>query len=114
MTLAKLEFDPVIHAPARLQIMAVLAGVHDAEFAMLRKTADVSDSVLSKHLSALSDAGYVKLRKAALDGRQRTWASLTRPGRAAFGKHVAALKALAQVADEPAAAPVAELAVSPG
>jgi len=89
----------VIHAPARLQIMAVLAGVHDAEFAMLRQTADVSDSVLSKHLSALSEAGYVRLRKAALDGRQRTWASLTRAGRGAFQGHVAALTALARVAE---------------
>ncbi len=96
---ARLTFDPVIHAPARLQIMAVLAGVQDAEFAMLRSTADVSDSVLSKHLAALNEAGYVRLRKAALDGRQRTWVSLTRAGRAAFRDHVAALTALARVAD---------------
>lgn len=94
-----LAFDPVIHPPARLQIMAVLATVQDAEFAMLRKTADISDSVLSKHLSALAEAGYVKLRKAAQDGRQRTWASITRAGRAAFRGHVAALQALANVAD---------------
>jgi DNA-binding transcriptional ArsR family regulator len=100
MSEARLVFDPVIHAPARLQIMAVLAGVQDAEFAMLRQTADVSDSVLSKHLSALSEAGYVRLRKAALDGRQRTWASLTRTGRTAFRDHVAALTALARVADD--------------
>jgi len=94
---AALVFDPVIHPPARLQIMAVLATVQDAEFAMLRKTADISDSVLSKHLSALSEAGYVRLRKAAQDGRQRTWASITRAGRAAFRGHVAALQALAGV-----------------
>ena len=100
MSEARLAFDPVIHAPARLQIMAVLAGVQDAEFAMLRQTADVSDSVLSKHLSALSEAGYVRLRKAALDGRQRTWASLTRAGRTAFRDHVAALTALARVAED--------------
>jgi len=100
MSETRLAFDPVIHAPARLQIMAVLAGVHDAEFAMLRQTADVSDSVLSKHLSALSEAGYVRLRKAAMDGRQRTWASLTRSGRTAFREHVAALTALARVAED--------------
>ena len=92
---AALAFDPVIHPPARLQIMAVLATVQDAEFAMLRKTADISDSVLSKHLSALAEAGYVKLRKAAQDGRQRTWARLTSSGRSAFRCHVKALEALA-------------------
>jgi len=110
VTTPKFAFDPVIHAPARLQIMAVLAHVYDAEFAMLRQTADVSDSVLSKHLSALSEAGYVKLRKAALDGRQRTWVSLTRAGRAAFAGHVAMLQALAGMAEAPEPS---ELTLSP-
>ncbi len=96
-------FDPVIHAPARLQIMAVLAGVQDAEFALLRDTVQVSDSVLSKHLSQLADAGYIRLRKAAQDGRQRTWASLTREGRRAFTAHVKALQALAKIIDRLAA-----------
>jgi DNA-binding MarR family transcriptional regulator len=96
-------FDPVIHAPARLQIMAVLAGVQDAEFSLLRDTVQVSDSVLSKHLAQLADAGYVNLRKAALGGRQRTWASLTRDGRRAFAAHVKALQALVAVADRLAA-----------
>jgi DNA-binding MarR family transcriptional regulator len=96
-------FDPVIHAPARLQIMAVLAGVHDAEFSLLRETAQVSDSVLSKHLSQLAEAGYVHLRKAAQAGRQRTWASLTGAGRKAFAAHVKALQALAQITDRMAA-----------
>ena len=96
-------FDPVIHAPARLQIMAVLGGVQDAEFSLLRETVQVSDSVLSKHLAALAEAGYVRLRKAALDGRQRTWASLTREGRRAFTAHVKALQALANIVDRLAA-----------
>ena len=108
-----LVFDPVIHPPARLQIMAVLATVQDAEFAMLRKTADISDSVLSKHLSALADAGYVRLRKAAQDGRQRTWASITRAGRAAFRGHVAALQTLAGVADATEEPVASGLALNP-
>jgi DNA-binding transcriptional ArsR family regulator len=95
--------DPVIHAPARLQIMAVLAGVQDAEFSLLRDTVQVSDSVLSKHLAQLTETGYVHLRKAALGGRQRTWASLTRDGRRAFAGHVKALQALAAVVDGMAA-----------
>jgi DNA-binding MarR family transcriptional regulator len=96
-------FDPVIHAPARLQIMAVLAGVQDAEFALLRDTVKVSDSVLSKHLSQLAEAGYLRLRKAAADGRQRTWASITDRGRRAFAGHVRALQALARVVQDVAA-----------
>lgn len=86
--------DTVLHAPARLQIAAVLARVADVEFATLRDIIEVSDSVLSKHLSALGDAGYVTLRKAAQDGRQRTWAAFTLKGARAFRAHMAALQAL--------------------
>ena len=92
------ELDAVVHPPARLQIMAVLAEVQEAEFALLRQTTNVSDSVLSKHLAALGEAGYVKLRKATAEGRLRTWASITRPGRAAFAGHVAELRRLAGAA----------------
>lgn len=98
-----LAFDPVIHPPARLRIMAVLAGVSEAEFGLLRDTTEVSDSVLSKHLSALAEAGYVTLRKATANGRQRTWVVRTRAGAKAFKAHVAVLTRLAQSADAIAA-----------
>lgn len=89
------QFDPVIHAPGRLQICAILSAADDVEFAMVRDTISVSDSVLSKHLKQLEDAGYVALRKAPIDGRQRTWLSLTGHGRKAFAAHVAELQRLA-------------------
>jgi DNA-binding MarR family transcriptional regulator len=88
-------FDPVIHAPGRLQICAILSGVDDAEFAMVRDRIGVSDSVLSKHLKQLEEAGYVALNKAPFDGRQRTWIGLTGKGRKAFAAHVAELQRLA-------------------
>lgn len=90
-------FDAVIHAPGRLQICAILASVDDAEFAMIRDAIKVSDSVMSKHLKQLEEAGYVKLSKAAENGRQRTWISLTGPGRKAFAAHVAELNRLASL-----------------
>jgi DNA-binding MarR family transcriptional regulator len=91
-------FDAVLHAPARLQIAAVLAQAQEAEFALLKDITGTSDSVMSKHLSAMADAGYVTLRKAASDGRQRTWAKLSSSGRAAFRRHVKALEGLAAAA----------------
>lgn len=93
------EIDPVLHAPARLQIAAVLSKVTDAEFAVIRDLVDVSDSVLSKHLSAMAAAGYVKLRKAATGGRQRTWAAFTGNGRRAFRAHMRALHTLVDAAE---------------
>jgi len=97
-------FDATLHAPARLQIAALLARVEEAEFATVRDIVEVSDSVLSKHLSALADVGYVRLRKAAQGGRQRTWASLTRAGRKAFAAHMGALEELVASAQAAVAA----------
>ena len=96
--------DPVLHPPARLQIAAVLARTDEVEFATLRDLVDVSDSVLSKHLSALGDAGYVRLVKAARDGRQRTWARFTKKGTKAFAAHMAALRELVAAAEQAVAA----------
>ena len=88
-------FDAVIHAPGRLQICAILSSVDNAEFARLRDAIKVSDSVMSKHLKQLEEAGHVNLTKAAENGRQRTWISLTPSGRKAFAAHVAELQRLA-------------------
>mgnify|MGYP001809727949 CR=1 FL=1 len=87
-------FDPLIHAPGRLQICAILSAA-EAEFATVRDAIAVSDSVLSKHVKLLEDAGYVTVRKAAAGGRQRTWLSLTGAGQKAFAAHVAELQRLA-------------------
>jgi DNA-binding MarR family transcriptional regulator len=89
------QFDPVIHAPGRLQICAILSAADEAEFAMIRDAIGVSDSVLSKHLKQLEEAGYVRPRKQACEGRQRTWLALTPAGREAFSAHVAELQRLA-------------------
>jgi DNA-binding MarR family transcriptional regulator len=93
------ELDPLIHAPARLQLLATLSAVSEAEFATLRGTLEVSDSVLSKLVSTLADAGYVHSRKGVRSGRRTTWIGLTSAGRKALGEHVAALRQLIDVVD---------------
>jgi len=97
------QFDPVIHPPPRLQICARLAAVETMDFATLREMLEVSESVLSKHVKTLEEAGYVAVRKAASDGRQRTWLALTGAGRKAFAAHAAALRALVGAAEARAA-----------
>jgi len=93
------QLDPLIHAPARLQAMTTLSAVSEAEFATLRAALEVSDSVLSKHLSALAEAGYVRIRKGTLAGRRTTWIALTAKGRKALREHVAALRRLIDLVD---------------
>ena len=93
---ARHELDEVIHAPVRFSIVAALDGVDQAEFAHLRDSIEISDSVLSKHARQLEDAGYVKIRKGYVGKRPRTWLSLTAAGRAAYRRHLDALGAIAR------------------
>ncbi len=93
------ELDPLIHAPARLQLVTSLSAVSEAEFSTLRDALDVSDSVMSKHVSALTDAGYLHIRKGSRAGRRTTWIGLTPAGRKALRDHVAALRRLIDVVD---------------
>lgn len=84
--------DPLINPPARLMLLSMLTVVSEAEFATVREQLDVSDSVLSKHMSALAAADYVVSRKGVHRGRRTTWIALTATGRTALGRHVAALR----------------------
>ena len=95
MTAVAPHFDAVIHPPPRLQICGLLAAVDLMEFAAVRDRVGVSDSVLSKHVKHLEEAGYVAVRKATVASRQRTSLSLTREGRRAFDAHVAELRRIA-------------------
>jgi len=85
-------FDELIHAPKRLRICAVLAATTAAEFATLRDALEVSDSVLSKHLTALESVDYITTRRELRDSRRRVWVSLTPTGRRAYVGHVQALQ----------------------
>ncbi|PRB15235.1 transcriptional regulator [Microbacterium sp. MYb62] len=92
-------FDAVIHPISRLRICALLDPVTEEEFATLRDLLQMSDSALSKQLSALADAGYVSQRRAARGGKSRVWVQLTTSGRRAFQQHITALAALATPTD---------------
>jgi acetyl-CoA carboxylase carboxyl transferase alpha subunit len=75
-----------------------LGVIDEMEFGTLRDLLGVADSVMSKHLKTLEEAGYVSSskQKARETGRPRTWVKLTRSGRIALLGHVAQLRQLAQ------------------
>jgi DNA-binding MarR family transcriptional regulator len=90
----KPALDPLLVAPARLTLTTMLTAVSEAEFSTLRDRLGVSDSVLSKHLSTLATAGYVKSRKGTHHGTRTTWIALTTAGRRALRAHAAYLREL--------------------
>lgn len=92
------DLDPHLQSPARLRLTTMLTAVSETEFAALRDSLEVSDSVLSKHLAALADVGYVRIRKGVHRGRRTTWVALTPQGRRSLGDHVAALRSIIEAA----------------
>lgn len=92
-------FDELIHAPLRLRICAMLSPVRSLPFADIRDSLEISDSVLSKHLSALAEAGYVEVSRVRADSRSRRQVTLTKPGSTALRGHLAALQAIAAGAE---------------
>jgi DNA-binding MarR family transcriptional regulator len=90
------ELDDLLGHPVRFSMMALLAAASKVEFSFVRDHVEVSDSVLSKQVSMLEQAGYVKVDKGFVGKRPRTWLSLTRDGRRTFERHMFALREIVQ------------------
>jgi DNA-binding MarR family transcriptional regulator len=88
------RLDDDVHQRVRLGILTVLAGVTRADFGHLKTTLAVTDGNLGRHLESLADAGYVQLNKVIEGRRPRTWVKITKKGREALRREVAALQEL--------------------
>ncbi|MBL0887788.1 transcriptional regulator [Myceligenerans indicum] len=91
------ELDAVIHAPARLRIVATLAALGPGDeiaFPKLRALLAMTAGNLSTHLRKLEDAGYVEVTKTHEGRTPATYLKLTDRGRAAFRDYRAALSDL--------------------
>ena len=76
--------DPVIHAPARLQIVMQLFVVDAADATFLLNRTGLTWGNLSTHVSKLEDAGYVTVDKTFRGKKPCTMVRLTGTGRTAF------------------------------
>lgn len=81
------ELDRVIHEPARLLVVALLAGVKEADFLWLQRESELTKGNLSSHLAKLEEAGYVEVQKMFKGKIPLTMLQLTRAGRAAFAEY---------------------------
>jgi DNA-binding MarR family transcriptional regulator len=100
-------FDPLIHDPARLRIVATLAALPDGDALSgirLRDMIGLPPGSLITRLRELGYAGYVQTGRSGGDGLQTTVA-LTREGRAALDRYTAVLRQLPQVTGEDHEAP---------
>ena len=90
------DLDPLLVAPKRLRLMAILQASAWAEFSFLQTGLDIAKADLSKQMKALIDAEYVTSRRAGGRRGGTTWFRITNSGKHAYGQHVEALRALTE------------------
>lgn len=81
---ALLELDRLVHEPARLAILTVLAAAEEAEFRFLEETTGLTKGNLSSHLSKLEAGGYLTVKKSFKGKLPATSLRITREGRRAL------------------------------
>jgi DNA-binding MarR family transcriptional regulator len=89
--------DPVIHAPARLRIVATLAALPNRDslsFTRLQDMLELTPGNLITHLRKLEDAGYLVTETTGNGRASRTSIALTDQGRAPLDPYTNALRDL--------------------
>jgi DNA-binding MarR family transcriptional regulator len=93
------EIDDVIHQKTRLAIMASLAGVKRLDFNELKAQLGLTDGNLSRHLSHLENAGYVKISKGFKGKKPRTTVAISAKGQRALAQYLQALQNIIDTAN---------------
>lgn len=86
--------NDVVHQRHRLGILTIAAESKRVEFGYLKDSLELTGGNLSRHLTVLVDAGLLDMEKGYDGKRPKTWVSITRAGRTALAKEIAALRAL--------------------
>lgn len=86
-----IEFNKLIHEPARLQIMTQLYVVEEADFIFLMRQTGLTWGNLSSHISKLEDEGYIEVRKEFLGKKPHTVLKMTPAGRKALEEYRTAM-----------------------
>ena len=87
------DLDRVIHEPARLMVVALLAAVQEADFQYLHQATKLTKGNLSVHLSKLEDVGYIEIQKTFRGKYPLTVCRLTERGRAVLDNYRKVMKA---------------------
>jgi DNA-binding MarR family transcriptional regulator len=96
-----LTLDRLVHEPARLLILTVLASAKQVEFTYLEKMSGLSKGNLSSHMSKLEAGGLITVKKRFRGKRPLTELSLTAAGRKALNDYRTQLIGVVQVLPKP-------------
>ena len=87
------DLDRIIHEPARLMVVALLAAVEEADFQYLHQATQLTKGNLSVHLSKLEGAGYIEIQKTFRGKYPLTVCRLTERGRGVLDNYRKVMKA---------------------
>ena len=82
-----MEIDKIIHEPARLRIMMILAGLEEADFTFLVTTLDLTRGNLNRHMEKLESAGYLKVKRSFKGKVRNTSYQITQKGSNALAQY---------------------------
>ncbi len=94
------DLDRLIHEPARLMIVTILAAAESADFLYLERETGLTRGNLSAHLSKLEAAGYVKIVKTYKGKLPLTVCRLTAEGQKAFSAYRRQLQEIVRSASQ--------------
>ena len=86
------DINQIIHAPARLSILAYLYVVESADYVFLMRVTGLTWGNLSTHLGKLEEAGYVAITKGYRGKKPHTTIRLSESGRVAFRQYKQSLQ----------------------
>lgn len=96
---ALLGLNRLVHEPARLAILTVLAEAEEVEFRFLESVTGLTKGNISSHVSKLEAAGYLEVSKAFRGRVPQTSYRLTAAGREALDAYRETLQALVRRSD---------------
>lgn len=91
------QLSPLLSNPTRLAVVAGLDGCVKSDFQTIKQQLSVTDSTLSKHITALEKEGLVDVKKGFVGKKTKTTLSLSTKGREVFEAHMQGLKEIARM-----------------
>jgi DNA-binding transcriptional ArsR family regulator len=81
------DLNRVVHEPARLAILTVLASCKSADFTFLESATGLTKGNLSVQLTRLEEASLIRIQKATRKNRAITTAHIVAEGRYQLGRY---------------------------
>ncbi|HNT52775.1 MAG TPA: transcriptional regulator [Candidatus Syntrophosphaera sp.] len=80
------ELDPLIHNPARLMIIFLLARSKNMDYTTLMQETGLTSGNITTHLNKLLQSGYIDMRKSFVGRKPNTTVQITKQGLEAYRK----------------------------